>query len=998
MADAFLSYSRKDKAFAIELKERLEAAGFEILFDLDDILGSEDWARRIADMIAAADHFVFVMSPDSCQSRVCLVEVNTAVELSKSFLPVAFRETPRDLVPEPIGARQWISGADPASCAEELRKLFTTSPDWLRRHTELTSRARDWHLVPRKSALLRGSDLERAEEWLAASEGKEPPPSALQKEFLEHSRKWRRRRRAVGASLALTAIVAGALGWLAIAAARRLSADNERVSIAADWLSRDPTFSALVLLEVVDPERTPYAVASLTNLASQAIAACEMSDHEGGVEAIQFSPDGTLVLTLASEGVARLWPVADCRAEPLSEIRVERGMDSALFTADSRGVIVLGPEEASLWGTDGTQVGSALPGEFKVAWLTRKGDVVALRQDFGVEVWTVDSGLVRKATYTPFANRPGYGAIASAFFSPKSLRLLIETHGNEVLAWKLGDPADAAVVPAAGLVGFSPDGASYARAVFTQELSPEYRRYYEVRVGRVAPAGGELRKGDHAELVDAASFSPDSRYLVTASRDGVVLVANLSEPVERRLLRLERHEGQIRGIAVSGERFVTFGDDRNAVLSRFDAPDAPVFLRGHIGPVTSAAFSPDGKALATGSEDGAARLWNLEEGPEPLSLVARGRTVNQVWFSPDDRFVVARSHSMSDWPLVVYLEAWSLESPSAALQLNEPPIEIEAVARHPLESSIAIAGKDGEIVLKPIAPGSTRRPIGNHPGVNALDFDENGRHLISGGNDGSLRLWDLGTAGQAEPVSLESPSALGLERVGVSHRGDVLASDKIGVYAWPVGAREEPVRLNPGDELIEAAAFDPAGAYVATAHAWNHEIRLWHADGRGLVRPLGAATETIEAMRFSPDGRYLIVTSKDETVRIWRSGRDEPPVVLRGHTSWVVDADFNRDATRVVTVSYDGSARLWNVDGSNEEVILRGATYTARFDSAGSRIVTGTGDGKVNVWSLDGKRLQAEVASRTRVCLDKAFRMRFLAEDAATAAASSARCRSRPRS
>ena len=85
MADAFISYSRKEKAFAIALKERLEAVGFEILFDLEDILGSEDWARRLADMIAAADHFVFVISPDSCQSRVCSVEINTAVELSKSI-------------------------------------------------------------------------------------------------------------------------------------------------------------------------------------------------------------------------------------------------------------------------------------------------------------------------------------------------------------------------------------------------------------------------------------------------------------------------------------------------------------------------------------------------------------------------------------------------------------------------------------------------------------------------------------------------------------------------------------------------------------------------------------------------------------------------------------------------------------------------------------------------------------------------------------------------
>ena len=462
MADAFISYSRKDKAFATALKERLEVAGFEILFDLEDILGSEDWAKRLVDMIAGADHFVFVISPDSCQSRVCSIEINTALDLSKSIVPVALRDTSADLIPPPIGALQWINCLpenDPASCAEQLGTLFQTSPEWLRYHTELTSRARDWHLAPRRSALLRGADLRRAEHWLETSEGKQPLPSGLQIAFIRKSRQWRRASRAITGGLLALVVASAAVGWVVIEAQRRLSADSKLVSIAADWMSRDPTRAGLVLLEVTDPERTPYAVASLAQLLSRPIAACEKNGHPGGVRNVVFSPSGEHILTLAGDGIARLWSTAKCRGQRTQEFTLKGGIKQVLFTSDSEAIVAIGSAGgASLWRIDGTQVGAALDGEFEAAWLTRTGDVVAVRRDFTVELWGNNPGLERKATFTPFANRPGYGTVDRVEFSVASDRLVLETHGNVILAWTLGEAGDASVLQGRGLLALSPDG------------------------------------------------------------------------------------------------------------------------------------------------------------------------------------------------------------------------------------------------------------------------------------------------------------------------------------------------------------------------------------------------------------------------------------------------------------------------------------------------------------------------------------------------------------
>ena len=70
-------------------------------------------------------------------------------------------------------------------------------------------------------------------------------------------------------------------------------------------------------------------------------------------------------------------------------------------------------------------------------------------------------------------------------------------------------------------------------------------------------------------------------------------------------------------------------------------------------------------------------------------------------------------------------------------------------------------------------------------------------------------------------------------------------------------------------------------------------------------------------------------------MRIWPTDRANAPLVLRGHTSWVVDAEFSHDSTRVATASYDGSTRVWNVDGSDEELVLDRGNYSARFDGTG---------------------------------------------------------------
>src|ERR1700731_2770477 len=99
-AKIFISYSRKDMAFADRLEAALKARGFQVLIDRAEIYAFEDWWKRIQALIAQADTVIFVLSPDAVVSPVCAKEVAFAASLNKRFAPIVFRRLDDKQVPE----------------------------------------------------------------------------------------------------------------------------------------------------------------------------------------------------------------------------------------------------------------------------------------------------------------------------------------------------------------------------------------------------------------------------------------------------------------------------------------------------------------------------------------------------------------------------------------------------------------------------------------------------------------------------------------------------------------------------------------------------------------------------------------------------------------------------------------------------------------------------------------------------------------------------------
>jgi tetratricopeptide (TPR) repeat protein len=210
----FISYSRRDRPFADALDQGLRSSGKRTWIDRSDLLPTDDWMRAIKLGIAAADNFLFVITPDSVDSRYCKVEVEHAVGLRKRIVPVLRSATDDDRIPMELRARQRIEFRDAdglGGVLEQVLGALDRDADYAADHTRFLLRALDWQAKGKdRHLLLRGGEVQEAGAWLAKCEaGRQPEGTALQKEFIRASqrRDVRFRRLRIGIGIVLFAIM-----------------------------------------------------------------------------------------------------------------------------------------------------------------------------------------------------------------------------------------------------------------------------------------------------------------------------------------------------------------------------------------------------------------------------------------------------------------------------------------------------------------------------------------------------------------------------------------------------------------------------------------------------------------------------------------------------------------------------------------------------------------------------------------------------------------------
>lgn len=730
-----------------------------------------------------------------------------------------------------------------------------------------------------------------------------------------------------------------------------------------------------------------------------------LSGHTWWVWQAAFSPDDQQIVTVSQDATAIVWDVNTGKPSP--PFTGHAGpVYSATFTADGQQVITGGYDHRLLVWNPATlkpfefrklEDGDAVrtPPEFEelgqhstsircVALSDDGAFLLSGGQDNSVRLWD----LATKRLVQTFRGHDSW--VRGVAFGRDGRSLITASQDATVRTWSIAGYEELRSIQGRELTG-------HADAVLAASFSPNQTQVVTAsrdRTARTWNAGtGQFEQAfteGHAFLASSAIFFDQGRKLVTAAVDNTARIWDVATGTELRHLN---RTGRAAALAVSGDGqwIITGGDARQA--QHWNAREGKLVrsFDGHLAEVTAVALAPDGLRLLTGDAKGHGYLWQLESGELLHTLKAHtGRISSAAWLADGSRLLLASSDkTISQWDSVTGQEqtAEILKHPDSVLTMVVTPD-----GNHVISSSadrvVRVWNRSTHQIEQTIGPFAEL--------IHSLSVAADGQRLLTAhSEERAVRLWNVSTGQELktpQPTGTLGP-LLDLQRTGgqvwaaIFAPGDeVLTVGGNDARLWDTKTEQERITFSP-HAAVASANFSPDGRWIVTG-SWDNSAKVWNAaNGQAVLKLTGGHEGFVNAAQFSPDGKFILTASDDGTAKLWQvelPQADNPEMtpsatVVRtftGHTDRVRFATFNPKGDAVLTTSDDKTARLMSVaDGHliREFTGHAWSVLSGAFSPDGQHLITGSEDNSAKIWNVDTGACDFTLSGHTASVASVAF-------------------------
>ncbi|KAL2919776.1 U3 snoRNP protein [Polyrhizophydium stewartii] len=460
----------------------------------------------------------------------------------------------------------------------------------------------------------------------------------------------------------------------------------------------------------------------------------------------------------------------------------------------------------------------------------------------------------------------------------------------------------------------------------------------------------------HYDDVSSVSWSPDSRFLLSASRDMSCRVYALNHAEHFEGAVLTGHNDVVVGawFAKNGTSIFTVGRD-GALFEWTRHSGSWLLPDGSSAPDASAragSASDADAADADEDEDGAAgpdaqRAKRRKPAATAVAGAERPRikhwkSTHRHYFNQNHAKVVSATFHAASGLLSVGFDSgifgiWELPDFTNIHTLSISQKKINTVAVNASGEWLAFgSSKLGQLLVWEWQSESyVLKQQGHQHDMNCIAYSPDGQFIATGGDDGKVKLWNTQTGFCFVTFAEHSGSIVAVE---FARRGQVVFSASIDgtVRAFDlVRYRNFRTFTSPTPVQFSALAVEPSGELVCAGSMDSFEIYVWSVQTGRLLDILPGHEGPISGLCFSPLDGVLASSSWDKTVRVWNIFARDKQSEMLDHQSEVLALAYTPDGRHIAASTLNGQICIWNMDLAKQESAIEG-----RKDIAGGRSST----------------------------------------------------------